>query len=103
MTASFHIPEHYVPKLEVLATLESELGLGLAHSALQSQYDLLCGLSLLVEDWLGLTTITGLLAVVTSLSLSEQGGLVHEIVSALPSIEIVPLLTVWIAVRSEFR
>ena len=61
-----------VPKLEVLATLQSELLLGLAGSALQTQDDLLGGLGLLVEDGLGLTTVTGLLAVVTTLSLSRQ-------------------------------
>ena len=42
----------------MLAALKSELCLGLAHGALQSQDDLLRGLGLLVEDGLGLTTIT---------------------------------------------
>lgn len=64
-----------IPQLEVLAALESKLSLGLALDALQSQDNLLGGLSLLVEDRLGLTTVTGLLAVVTALSLSEQRGL----------------------------
>ena len=64
-----------VPKLEVLATLQRQLGLGLALDALQPQDDLLGGLGLLVEDGLGLTTVTGLLAVVTSLSLSEERSL----------------------------
>lgn len=64
-----------VPKLEVLAALEGELSLGLAGSALQSQDDLLGGLSLLVEDRLGLTTVTRLLAVITTLSLGEQRSL----------------------------
>ena len=64
-----------VPELEVLATLEGELSLGLAVGALKSQDDLLGGLSLLVEDWLGLTTITRLLSVVTTLSLGEKGSL----------------------------
>lgn len=67
-----------VPKLEVLATLEGELGLGLAVGALESQNDLLGGLSLLVEDWLGLTSVTRLLPVVTTLSLGEEGGLNHS-------------------------
>lgn len=62
-------------QLEVLATLQSELLLGLAGSALKTQDDLLGGLSLLVEDGLGLTTVTALLAVVTTLTLGEQGGL----------------------------
>lgn len=41
----------------------------------QSEDDLLGGLRLLVEDGLGLTTVTGLLAVVTALSLSESRSL----------------------------
>jgi hypothetical protein len=62
-------------QLEVLATLQSELLLGLAGSALKTQDDLLGGLGLLVEDRLGLTTVTTLLPVVTTLTLGEQGGL----------------------------
>jgi hypothetical protein len=48
-------------KFKVLATLESKLHLVLAGSAFETQDNLLGGLSLLVEDGLGLTTITGLL------------------------------------------
>ena len=59
----------------MLATLEGELGLGLAVGALKSKDDLLGGLSLLVEDWLGLTSVTRLLSVVTTLSLCEKGSL----------------------------
>ena len=59
----------------MLATLEGELGLGLAVGALESKDDLLGGLSLLVEDWLGLTSVTRLLSVVTTLSLCEKGSL----------------------------
>lgn len=59
----------------MLAALESELCLGLALCALESQNDLLGGLCLLVEDRLGLTTVTGLLTVVTTLTLGEEGGL----------------------------
>jgi len=59
-------------KLEVLASLERELHLVLAHCTFQSEYDLLRRLGLFVEDGLGLTTVTGLLAVVTTLSLSRQ-------------------------------
>lgn len=68
--------ERNVPKLEVLAALEGELSLGLAGGALQPQDDLLGSLGLLVEDRLGLTTVTGLLAVITTLSLGEQRSLV---------------------------
>jgi hypothetical protein len=59
----------------VLAALQGELLLGLALSALKTQDNLLGGLSLLVEDGLGLTTVTALLPVVTTLTLGEQGGL----------------------------
>jgi hypothetical protein len=67
--------EKNVPKLEVLAALQGELLLGLASSALETQDDLLGGLGLLVEDGLGLTTVTTLLSIVTTLTLGEQGGL----------------------------
>jgi hypothetical protein len=59
----------------VLAALQRQLSLGLAVCALKSQDNLLGGLGLLVEDWLGLTTITGLLPVVTTLTLGEKGSL----------------------------
>lgn len=59
----------------MLAALEGELCLGLALCALESQDDLLGGLCLLVEDRLGLTTVTGLLSVVTTLTLGEEGSL----------------------------
>lgn len=59
----------------MLASLEGKLALGLALDALQSQDNLLGGLGLLVENGLGLTTITALLSVVTALSLGEQRGL----------------------------
>lgn len=62
-------------KLEVLAALEGELGLGLALRALEAQHHLLGRLCLLVEHGLGLTSVTGLLSIVTTLSLREQRGL----------------------------
>ena len=55
--------------------------LRLACCALQSQHHLLGCLSLLVEHGLRLTTVTGLLAVVSALSLGEQRGLHREFVS----------------------
>lgn len=67
--------EHGIPQLEVLAALQRQLALGLALDALHAEHDLLGGLGLLVEDGLGLTTVTGLLAVVTALTLGEEGGL----------------------------
>jgi hypothetical protein len=59
----------------VLAALQGKLLLGLASGALQTENNLLGGLSLLVEDRLGLTTVTTLLSVVTTLTLGEQRGL----------------------------
>lgn len=64
-----------IPQLEVLAALQGQLLLGLASSALETQDNLLGGLGLLVEDGLGLTTVTTLLPVVTTLTLGVQGGL----------------------------
>ena len=55
----------------LLATLQRKLHLVLADGALKTKDDLLCRLGLLVEHGLGLTTITGLLAVITTSSLSE--------------------------------
>lgn len=46
--------------------------LGLASDTLETENDLLGGLGLLVENGLGLTTVTALLPVVTTLSLSGQ-------------------------------
>ena len=57
----------------MLATLDGKLGLGLALDALEPEHDLLRGLRLLVEDGLGLTTVTALLAVVTALTLAAAG------------------------------
>lgn len=74
-STSFGISPNNIPKLEVLAALERQLCLCLALNALQSQDDLLRCLGLLVENGLGLTTVTGLLAVITTLSLRECGGL----------------------------
>lgn len=51
-------------QLEVLASLQCQLQLGLARGALETEDNLLGGLGLLVEDRLGLTTVTGLLPVV---------------------------------------
>jgi hypothetical protein len=56
-------------QLEVLGTLKAQLLLSLAVLAFKTQHNLLGGLSLLVKDRLGLTTITHLLVVVTSLTL----------------------------------
>ena len=64
-----------IPQLEVLASLQRELLLGLALRALKTQDDLLGSLGLLVEDGLGLTTITALLSVVTTLTLGGERGL----------------------------
>jgi len=58
--------------LKVLAALESALELVATDSALITENHLLGGLCLLVEDGLGLTTETLLLAVVTTLALSHH-------------------------------
>jgi hypothetical protein len=55
-------------QLEVLAALQGDLGLVFTQGALKSEDNLLGGLGLLVEDGLGLTTETGLLAVVSALA-----------------------------------
>merc|ERR1712167_182241 len=64
-----------LPKLEVLAPLDVNLVLVLALGALETKRNLLGRLGLLVEDRLGLTTETGLLPVVTPLTLREKGRL----------------------------
>lgn len=56
----------------LLATLQCHLHLVLADGAFQTQDNLFRRLCLLVEHRLGLSTITGLLAVVTTLSLCEE-------------------------------
>ena len=73
----------------MLATLQGQLLLGLARCALETQDDLLGGLGLLVEDGLGLTTVTALLSVVTTLTLGEQGGL-HSTFPTLSACDGVP-------------
>ena len=73
------LQKKHIPQLEVLAALQGELLLGLAGSALEAEDDLLGGLGLLVEDGLGLTTVTALLPVVTALTLGVQGGLYPRI------------------------
>ena len=59
----------------MLPSLQRQLLLGLALCALETQNDLLGSLGLLVEDRLGLTTITALLSVVTTLTLGSERGL----------------------------
>lgn len=59
----------------MLTSLQSQLSLGLADDTLQSQNDLLGNLGFLVENWLGLTTVTSLLTVISSLTLSEERSL----------------------------
>lgn len=62
-------------ELEVLASLERNVRSVLALGALETQNDLLGGLGLLVEDGLGLTTVTLLLPVVTTLTLGVERSL----------------------------
>lgn len=77
----------------MLTSLQRKLSLGLALNTLQSQNNLLGGLSLLMEDWLGLTTVTGLLTVVTTLTLSEKGSLTSLVLGDLVSGVLTALLT----------
>ena len=63
-----------VIQLEVLRALEDVLDDHLAVRALELEHDLLRRLGLLVEDGLGLATITRLLPVVTALTLCEEAG-----------------------------
>jgi hypothetical protein len=56
-------------QLEVLASLQGQLQLGLARGALETQHNLLRSLGFLVEDGLRLTTVTGLLPVVEFVSI----------------------------------
>ena len=82
----------------MLASLQSQLGSGLADNTFQSQDDLLGNLGFLVENLLGLTTETGLLTVVTSLTLSVQrsltglvlGDLVLGVLAALLTLAVGP-------------
>jgi hypothetical protein len=62
-------------ELEVLGSLVAQLLLGLTFLTFKTKDDLTCGLGLLVEDGLGLSSETHLLRVVTSLSLGEVGSL----------------------------
>ena len=59
----------------MLATLEDSLGRITANGALELQKNLLGGLDLLVKNGLGLTSETGLLHVITTLTLSGERGL----------------------------
>jgi hypothetical protein len=65
-----------IPKFKMLASLQRQLCLRLARCALQSQHNLLRRLCFLVENGLGLTTVTGLFAIITTLSLREQRCLI---------------------------
>jgi hypothetical protein len=56
----------------MFASLQRQLSLGLALGAFETKHDLLGCLGLLVEDRLGLTSVTGLFTIVTSLSLGEE-------------------------------
>ena len=87
-------------QLKVLAALQGQLALGLALDALQSQDNLLGGLGLLVEDGLGLTTITGLLAVITTLSLGEKRGLASLVLGDLVLGVLAALLALAVRVAS---
>ena len=56
----------------MFTSLQCQLRLSLANRTFQSQHNLLRSLGLLVKHGLGLTTITGLFAIVSTLSLREK-------------------------------
>lgn len=87
-------------QFEVLASLQRKLSLGLANDTFQSQDDLLGSLSLLVENGLGLTTVTGLLTVVTSLTLGEERSLTRLVLSNLVLGVLAALLTLAVSLSS---
>lgn len=76
----------------MLASLEGQLLLGLARGAFESEDNLLGRLGLLVENRLGLTTVTGLLAVVSTLTLRESRSLARLYFDH-PKLEIILLLS----------
>jgi len=59
-------------QFEVLSTFNRKLMVLFACGALKLQHVLLSGFSFLVENWFGLTSITRLFTIVTSLSLSPN-------------------------------
>ena len=61
-------------KFEVLASLKGLLGAIFAFNAFETNDNLLCRLGFLVENWLGLSTETGLLSVITALTLGIKRG-----------------------------
>jgi len=61
-----------VNKLEVLGALQGVVRLVLALDTLETEHNLLGGLGLLVEDRLGLATVTLLLAVIATLTWTFQ-------------------------------
>jgi len=60
-----------------------DLKIRLLTSTFETEDNLLGSLGLLVENGLGLTTITGLLAVITSLTLSKERSLTSLVLSDL--------------------
>ena len=76
----------------MLGALEDILDGVLAGRALELEDDLLGGLGLLVEDRLGLTSVTRLLAVVTALTLGEKASLTGLVVDDLEGLVSVALL-----------
>ena len=60
---------------ESLATFDGNHSSSLASTALKFESDLLCGLCLLSENGFGLTSITCLLGIISSLSLGDQRSL----------------------------
>lgn len=62
-------------QLEVLGSLQTQLLLSLAFFTFQTKHNLSCGLGLLVEHWLGLSSESHLFGVITTLALRKVGCL----------------------------
>lgn len=91
--SGFYLGLLLTTELKVLAALQHSLHLVLANSAFHTKGDLLGSLGLLVEDGLGLTTVTGLLALVTTGTLGKLGGLTSLVLGDLVDGVLLALLT----------
>ena len=70
-------------QFEVLGSLQAKLFLGLTFLTFKTKHNLSCGLGLLVEHRLGLSTKTHLFGVVSALSLCEVTGLARLVLGHL--------------------
>ena len=76
-------------------------------SALESEHDLFGGFGLLVEDGFSLSSVSGLFSVVTTFSLSVEGGLTSFVLGDLEGRVLVQLLregfsSLWYVDHTDF-